>query len=334
MGLEWSVMVVVLVALVILALLAGVAVLARRSGGDEIDSVRSYHAAVGTMERLPTRSVTTAVAPRRPYDIDDADRGADGGIGGPVPWTGDATGARDPAAAGAGAGSASGLRPPALRPARLMFDDASPLDPSATLAGSGAPIRRDRRMRNSALDSMNRRSRPVNAVLIVVVLVVSVGALAYIGSRHSGHRPPASSTATSNPAHPGHPAAKTAGGTGHRSASSRDTVHHAPPPAKPTQLAAVSSTAQTATYSVGSVPFSVTVHASQTCWVQATSEPAGTVVWQGLLQPGGSQVIKATGVTVVELGAAGASMTVNSVPVLIPTASVTPFTATFQPSTT
>ena len=56
-------MLVVLVALVILALLAGVALLARRSGGDELDSVRSYHAAVGTMERLPTRSVATNLGP-------------------------------------------------------------------------------------------------------------------------------------------------------------------------------------------------------------------------------------------------------------------------------
>ncbi len=327
MGLEWSAMLVVLVALVILALLAGVAVLARRSGGDEIDSVRSYHAAVGTMERLPTRSVATALAPRRPFDIDDPNEAAGAGFGAPGPSTGNASGGD-----GDGAGGSGGLRPPALRPPRLMFDDASPLDPTTPLSGSGAPIRRDRRMRNSALQSMNRRSRPVNAVLIVVVLILLVGALAYIGSRHSGHRPPASSTATSRPAPP---ATTAAGGSGHRSASSRrGKVHHTPPPAKPTQLAALSSTAQTATYSVGSAPFSVTVHASQTCWVQATSEPAGTVVWQGLLQPGGSQVIKATGVTVVELGAAGASMTVDNLPVLIPTASVTPFTATFQPSAT
>lgn len=320
-------MVLVLVALVILALLAGVAVLARRSGGDEIDSVRSYHATVGTMERLPTRSVTTALAPRRPFDIDDPDEAADDRFGAPGPRTGNPTGGDRVAA-----GGPSGPRPPALRPARLMFDDASPLDLTAPLSGSGAPIRRDRRKRNSALESMNRRSRPVNAVLIVVVLVLLVGALAYIGSRHSGHRPPASSTATSRPAHP---ATKPAGGTGHRGTSSRrGKVHHTPPPAKPTQLAALSSTAQAATYSVGSAPFSVTVRASQTCWVQATSEPAGTVVWQGLLKPGGSQVIKAAGVTVVELGAAGASMTVDNLPVLIPPASVTPFTATFQPSTT
>jgi hypothetical protein len=318
-------MLVVLVALVIVALLAGVALLARRSGGDELDSVRSYHAAVGTMERLPTRSVATALAPRRPFDIDDPDDGADGGIGPSAPMTGYGAGAGG--RGGVGGSLDSGRQ--VVRPGRLMFDDASPLDPSVPLSGSGVPIRRERRMRNSALESMNRGSRPGTGVLIVVVLVLFVGALAYIGSRHSGHRPTASQTASS------HPATRSAGGTRHKGATSpRRKAHRAPSPAKPTQLVAVSATAQTATYAVSSAVFSVTVHASQTCWVQATSEPAGTVLWQGLLQPGGSQVINATGMTVVELGAAGASMTVGSVPVLIPRASVTPFTATFQPSTT
>jgi hypothetical protein len=279
---------VVLVALVIVALLAGVALLARRSGGDELDSVRSYHAAVGTMERLPTRSVATTLAPRRPFDIDDPDDGADGGIGPSVPMTGYAAGAVAGGRGQVGGFLDSGRQ--VVRPARLMFDDASPLDPSVPLSGSGVPIRRERRMRSSALESMNRRSRPGTGVLIVVVLVLFVGALAYIGSRHSGHRPTASPTASS------HPATRSAGGTPYKGAASpRGKAHRAPPPAKPTQLVALSAT---------------------------------------LLQPGGSQVINATGMTVVELGAAGASMTVGSVPVLIPRASVTPFTATFQPSTT
>jgi hypothetical protein len=323
-------MLVVLVALVIVALLAGVALLARRSGGNELDSVRSYHAAVGTMERLPTRSVATTLAPRRPFDIDDPDHGADGGIGPSVPMGAYGTGAVAGGRGGVGGSSgSSGSGRAVARPGRLMFDDASPLDPSVPLSGSRVPIRRERRMRSSALDSMNRRSRPGTGVLIVVVLVLFVGALAFIGSRHSGHRPAASSTASS------HPATKSAGATRHNGATSpRRKAHHAPPPAKPTQLVALSATAQTGTYAVSSAVFSVTVHASQTCWVQATSEPAGTVLWQGLLQPGGSRVINATGMTVVELGAAGASMTVDSVPVLIPRASVTPFTATFQTSTT
>ncbi len=329
MRLEWSSMLVVLVALVILALLAGVTLLTRRSGGAELDSVRSYHAAMGTMERLPTRSVATAPATRRPFDIDDPDNGADARIGPPEPETGHASGAGR--TAGVVVGS-SGSGRPVVPPARLMFDDASPLDPSVPVrvAGSGGPLGRERRTRNSALESMNRRSRPASAVLVVVVLVLLVGSLAYIGSRHSGQRPPASQTASS------HPGSSAAGGTRHGGASSsrRQKVHQAPPPPKPTQLVAVSATAQTATYRVISAPFSVAVHVAQTCWVQATSEPAGTVMWQGLLQPGGSQVINGTGVTVVELGAAGASMTVDGVPVLIPRASVTPFTATFQPGAT
>jgi Domain of unknown function (DUF4115) len=324
MRVEWSAMVVALMALVVLAVVAGVAVLARRSGHDELHSVRSYHAAVGTMERLPSRATAVSPSPRRTIAVDDPEGETDDGVGRRVPT-------------GPG-GRVGGGR--VVPPARLVFDDAVPIDPSSHLAASGSPFHRRGRSRDPALEAMSRRGRSGTSVVAVMVLVLLVGALVYIGVHHSSNRP----SAASHPSHAantapaatrgsGHTATGHTGAAGRAAASKRRKTQTVTPPT-PAQLTSVTSTATTATYAIGSSSFSITVHAAQTCWVGATAQPAGTLLWEGLLQPGGSKSIAASGTTVVVLGAAGASMTVNGVPVVIPTPSGTPFTATFQPSAT
>ncbi len=66
----------------------------------------------------------------------------------------------------------------------------------------------------------------------------------------------------------------------------------------------------------------------------ATVVSTGATLWTGTLQAGANQVIQATGTVKVELGAPGATLTVDNVPVTFPTPQHTPFVATFQPSVT
>jgi uncharacterized protein DUF4115 len=325
----------VLVAAAVVAVVAGVSLLARRPGRDEMHSVRSYHSELGTFERLPSRAVRTDRGPRPPLDDD--------GFGG-RPHSSDemihdeAANRVRPLASGTGATAR-----PVVRPGRLHFDDAPAVDMPHPGTGAPVTVRRQRRVQKNALASMNHRPRLGSSLLVVLVLVALVGALVFLGVRHSGKRssthPPAratSSTAT-HPRTATHSTSSTAAhgsgqGNGKRQQGKRHASHA--PAAKPSQLVATAATATTATYTVGSPSFTVTVSASQECWVQASSEPAGTVLFQGLVAAGGSETVAATNETVVVLGAAGASLKVDGVPVVIPPASATPFTATFQPTTT
>jgi hypothetical protein len=80
--------------------------------------------------------------------------------------------------------------------------------------------------------------------------------------------------------------------------------------------------------------YRVAVSVAGPCWVLATAVSTGATLWTGTLQAGATQVIPATGTTKVELGALGATLTVDNVPVTLPTPEHTPFEATFQPSLT
>lgn len=314
----------VLIAVAILGVLGGVAYLSRRTGGGEVQSVRSYHRAVGTMERFPTRGAGTAV---RPDPGDDEEPG-------PSP---------------AGEGSVHTVAPgsdllprPKVRPARLLFDDATPADLGPPTA---VEARRDRRQQRHALDTMNHRPRQGGTLAAALVLVLLVAGLAYLGLHHAGPTRPAHHQATSAPSTADAPRSAhgaTAGshdGTTPRSPASsakstkkRATTSTTTPP--PTQLVAASSTPTTGTYSVPSPTYTVTVTATRPCWVQVTAQPAGTVAWEGTIPPGQSQAVPASGRTTVEIGASGATVSVGGMPVVLPVGSVTPFTATFVPATT
>jgi hypothetical protein len=294
------------VALLVLAavVLVVLVTLARRSGGGELRSVRSHQGTMATMERLESRAVST-VAPPAPASSEH----------GPEPiHTADLEG-RAPAR-------------PAVPPARLVFDDATPAGPRSVGPGSDTGPRRDRRHHQHALDTMNHPSRQGSTVVVVLVLVLLAGALAYLAVRHPSHKrtPAVAASTTTSTVAAGH-------GSGNRSTHGRHTRTPAPPP-KPSKLVASTSSSGAATYTVPAGSYSLVVATTESCWVQATAQPSGSVVWQGLLPPGGSQAVPATGQLVVILGAAGASMTVDGVPVVLPVGAVTPFTATFVPQTT
>lgn len=311
MGDMWAVLIAVAACLVVVA----VAVAARRSGHDELHSVRTYHAALGTIERLPARAASADPAQHRPGPVRGSNEDADPSV---RPITTDA-------------GRAS--ERPAVPPARLLFDDASPVETLGAAPGAGVPLHRERRSERQALASMNHRPRQGGVVFVVVVLVILAGALAYLGTRHSGHTAAlatgSSATSATRPPARGHGSTS----RGNKKKQTKHTKHPSAPPTPPTRLVATTATTTTATYSVITSPFTVTVTASQPCWVEAIELPGGATLWTGTLAAGGSQSIPASGLTTVELGAPGASVTVNGVPVIFPTSSHTPFTATFQPAT-
>ncbi len=289
-------------ALLVLAVAALVVfvVLARRGEKGEVRSVRSHQGTMATMERLESRAVSRAPA---------------------VPGFRPGHDEVPEAAVRSGTTAAGG--PPVARPARLVFDDAEPVDPRLAATGAATGIRRDRRSHEHALASMNRASRQGSTILVVVVLLILAGVLSYLAVHHPSHRSPsraASTTATSH-GNSSQPAATHGSHAPHG--------HHRTTPAPPSQLVATASTATTATYSVPAASYTLVVSASQSCWVQATSEPSGSVLWQGVLPPGASQTISSSGRVAVSLGAAGASMKVDGVPVVVPSGSVTPFTASF-----
>ncbi len=334
-------MVLVLIAAVVVAVVAVVVFLRLRPRGGDLDSVRSYHSALGTLEHLSERTGGSTV---RVVGSSDPESG---------PRVYPPTEARVypppeariyPPAEGKVAGT-SAVPPVPVRDnddfpgpgTPLVFDDARPSDrPQVQPAHEGAgPLRVDRAQRH-ALDSMNRRPRRATAVVIAVVVLVVFGVLAYSGSkrsRSSGHATSSSSTPTTGAtsttaASTSSTASHGAAGGGHTKKKKVATTTTT----APSQIVATATTGSTATYPVGPQSYRLSVTATAPCWVQATTVSTGATLWAGTLQAGGTQVIHASGVVTLNLGAPSVSLTVNQVPVVFPTPMHTPFVATFQPT--
>ncbi len=186
---------------------------------------------------------------------------------------------------------------------------------------------RSARAQTHALHSMNHRSRRIlpAASVAAVVVVVAVAAVLVGHGTHRGR--PTSSRATVTT-----PVSRASGGTlrakHHRTRSSTSTTTTTAP-AQVTPVS-VGSGGTTANYSVpGTGPFTVTVAASAPCWIDATEASSGSVVWTGTLQAGSSQSLRSPGTLSLELGAPGATLTVDGTPVSLPSGMHTPFVATF-----
>jgi hypothetical protein len=193
---------------------------------------------------------------------------------------------------------------------------------------------------------MNRRPRKVTSTLIVGAVVVLIVVLAVVGSKRSsrdhGHatagsvstasadHPSSSSSASDPSSHSG------AGQSGVKAGTTSPTKSGAKakttPTTQPTEIVALKSTSTSATYPVVNASYRLTVTATGSVWVAATSISSESTLWAGILQAGAVQVIRATGTITVQLGTPSASLAVDKVPVIFPPNVHAPFVATFQPT--
>jgi hypothetical protein len=320
-------MLLVLIAVGAAAIVAALVFLRLRPRGGDLNSVRSYHSALGTLEHLADRSGGSHVNVVRP--------------------TGEQAGSRVRPQSSPDAGAGREVPPIPVRgndefpdpETPLVFDDARPVDRNLTQPPSrgAGPPGVDRAHRH-ALESMNRRPRRITAVAVSVAVLVIFAALAYTGSRHSAsaghtHRSGSSTDASSASqiteasSSPVSRTIQRRGAAAHRRkrpSGSTATV--------PSRIVAVSTSGATATYSVITDSYRLSITASGPCWVLARSATPDATLWTGTLQAGASQVITATGTTTLELGAPSVLVTVNKVPVVFPTPFRTPFEAVFQPA--
>lgn len=317
---------IVLAALALIAVAVAIVVLFRRPSGDDIDSVRSYHSALGTLEHLADRAGSSTV-----HVVGQEPTGAEAGIA--VPRTSRRSG-QLPSGPRAGVGTGRSVPPVPVRGndefpdpgTPLIFDDSWPRDRfRQDPPGEGAPAARSDRVQRHALDSMNHRPRRLTTVLIVIAALVLFGVLAYVGSKRSS--PSAgrttSTTATSH--------ATTSTSSGHATATSTTRPRTKPTPTtQPSQVVPLTSTSTSATYPVVNTNYKITVTGTGTCWVSVTG--SGSTLWAGEVQAGTVQVVAASGTVTVQLGTPAVTLAIDKVPVVLPTPTRAPFTATFQPT--
>jgi hypothetical protein len=321
-------MVLVLIAVVLVAAVVAVVVLRGRPRGTDLDSVRSYHTALGTLEHLSERQGPPVRVIGPSDDPDDHHA---------TPRVGSGT-----MPVGRGAGGPAEVPPVPVRgndefpdpETPLVFDDARPRDRHrGDPALEGVPVHRVDRDQRHALEAMNHRPRRGLYILVVVAVVAAFAVLAYTGSKRSTptKRTGGSTSSTT--------AARAAGGS---SPSSTTRPKHSGSPAhtpKPTPttlpatLVAVTSTDTSATYTVPFSTYQLTVTTTTSpSWVQATTVSTGSILWAGTLQPGTKQVIQAVGTVSIQIGVPSVTMAVGKIPVVLPTVVHTPFAATFQPA--
>ncbi len=325
---------IALAALALIAVAVAIVIMFRRPSGDDLDSVRSYHSALGTLEHLSDRtgtSTVTVVGREEPP-------GATGEVGVPRSYR-RSGGAHSGARAGVGTGRS--VPPVPVRgndefpdpETPLIFDDSRPQDRFRLGAtAEGASVARTDRGQRHALDSMNHRPRRVTTVAIVVAAVVVFAVLAYAGSKRSSPSHTHAATATSTSAATSHSSVTTS--TAH--SSTPPTTKPKPktkptPTTQPTQVVPLTSTSTSATYAVVNANYKLTVTGTGTCWVAVTSS-SGSTLWAGEVQAGTVQVVPASGTINVQLGTPTVTMAIDKVPVVLPTPVRAPFVATFQPT--
>ena len=293
-------MVLVILVLIVLVAAGIVAAVLHRPSGDDIHSVQSYNNALGTLEHLSERIGPPTRPAVRPVVLPGGDVG-DEPVRLPVP----------PVRV-----RGSDEFPDPDEP--LVFDDARPTGRTIPVPAEGptTPPRVGRQQR-VALGSLGHRRSPGPVPIIIGTVIVLFVVLAVIGSHHP------SSTGTTTSA---------AGGA---SSSTRP-----PPTTRPTPTTLptkyVPTTAATdgtsATYTVAKASYQLTLNGTGTCWVQVTSASSGSTVWAGALEAGSVQNVDATGTVTVQFGTPQVTLSVDDIPLVLPTPLRTPFVATIQPS--
>ena len=168
-----------------------------------------------------------------------------------------------------------------------------------------------------AINAINHRPRRLGAPLAAIGAVIVLVAVLIVTGLH-----------TTSPQHHGTAATVTTTTTTH----ARKT-HHATTTttAVPVVSSPSAATNHDATYQVADASYSLGLSATTgECWVQATDDNSGTVLFTGLLNSGQSQTVSATGSVTVIAGAPNAfSATVNGSPVSLPPGFQAPFTLKF-----
>ncbi len=326
---------IALAAVALIAVAVAIVVLFRRPSGDDLESVRSYHSALGTLEHLADRTGTSAVV------VGPDDR-AESGPGGVVPRTYRRSSAVMPGPP-AGVGTGRSVPPVPVRgndefpdpEVPLIFDDSRPKDRyRRDVSSEAVAVARTDRVQRHALDSMNHRPRRVTTVLVVVAALVLFGTLAYVGSRRSssGHGHAGASAPPVTTGAPSHSTGSTAVGHAATPPSTKPKPKTKPTPTtQPTQVVALTSTSTSATYPVINAHYNITVTGTGTCWVAVTGS-SGSNLWAGEVQAGTVQVVPASGTVTVQLGTPSVTLAVDKVPVVLPSPTRAPFVATFQPT--
>jgi hypothetical protein len=324
---------IALAALALIAVAVAIVVLFRRPAGDDIDSVRSYHSALGTLEHLADRTGTSTVTVM----------GQDQPAG--EARVGVARTYRRPDRPSAGVGTGRSVPPVPVRgndefpdpEVPLVFDDSRPRDRFRhDGSGESVAVSRTDRAQRHALDSMNHRPRRVTTILVVIAAVVLFGVLAYAGSKRSspGHaKVAASAPTTTATAAAAHPAPTTSAGHATTVTTRPKPKARPTPTTQPTQVVALSSTSTSATYPVVNSNYTITVTGTGRCWVSVTGgSSSGSTLWAGEVQAGTVQAVPVSGTVTVQLGTPAVTLAVDQVPVVLPTPVQAPFVATFQPT--
>jgi Domain of unknown function (DUF4115) len=204
----------------------------------------------------------------------------------------------------------------------LVFDDESPDKGAHPSAIPGAVSGRQTRL------ALQRSARPPSRVpaifwLVLVTALIAVG-IVFVINKHDHH----SGAPVVHPkTHP---------------------VHHLSPPKQTTttvtattstlpqglEPVAATATTQGASYTVPDAPYTVTLTSTGACWVYASLESTGAVLWTGVLEAGQVQTMSASGQLVVKLGHANSlTATMNGLEVDYPAQFSAVFTMQFVPST-
>lgn len=185
---------------------------------------------------------------------------------------------------------------------------------------------------DKAMHSINHRPRRLGVLFAVAAVVVLIVVLIVAGM-HSNtppvkHPTPGTATTVTTPAR--HPHSGTAGASGshktHKNSTSTTTT------VAPVVSGPAPTSANAATYQVGVASYSLVLSAtSGDCWVSATSTSTGASLFMGVLAPGQSHTIAATGPVTVIAGAPGAfAASLNGVAVQLPFGFQAPFTLKFE----
>ena len=295
-------MVVVAVVVVVVLLVAGAFWFLRWRGGDEVQSVQGYRHTLDTLSDIRTRQGGGSVR-------------VVGSSGAPVAPNQEAP---------PGAPERAPRPPAAGRP--LVFDDAAPVLPPYELGRPAGPLRRDR-----AISLMNHRPRRLAGPLLVVLVVLAVLGIVVAVGAHSHKSSPkvASSTTTSVAHHGGGTTVPPATGHGTHGGGVRPTTTTT---TQAPTVALVSSSSTSATFTVPTGSYTLTLGASSgSCWVSVDT-PDNQTLFTQTLSGGQSQSVQANGEVLIDIGAPSVvQVAVNGIALSLPSDYQTPFTMTLQP---